>query len=51
MNEKKFPNLLRVAPELVRSKHPYMVADMLVSMLKTDADLARSVCEAGGVQV
>ena len=46
----KYPNLLRVDRELAQCKHPRKAADMLVSFLKTDADLARSVHEAGEVQ-
>lgn len=36
MDYKNYPNLLRVSRELVQCKHPYKVAEALVSMLKGD---------------
>lgn len=46
-----YPNLLRVARELAQCKHPRKAADMLVSMLETDAGLAQAAREAGEAQI
>lgn len=51
MNEKNYPNLLRVARELAQCKYPRKAANMLLSMLEADAGFVRSVHEAGKVPV
>lgn len=43
-----YPNLLRVSQELAQCKHPYKVAEALVSMLEADtaqAQLGQDVTE------